>query len=508
MNTRLLLVGVVSVAMIVGLVWALKQNSGQGRSDNQDEVVELEFYCAMGLNKPIRKVIEAYEKESGVRMTYKFDGSGALLSSIAAAGRADLYLAADTTYMETARERGIDVREQFTIGYQRPVIAVYNGNPMGIKTLDDLARKDVRLYLADPQVAAISKVARKRMGDETWNKLWAAKLAQRPTVVAVANDVAGEKTGAGIIWDATAGQYPGIEMIEVPRFEQSKNQITLAVLGSSRNPTAALHFARFLTAADRGLDTLKQFGYDVVPNGDEWSDGKPVLQFFAGGLNEDAVKETIREFERREGIPRMTTRFAGCGTLVGLMNPGGLGERPDIYFACDSSYMSKVGSLFYESADVSVVDMVIAVPVGSTSVNTLDDLTKEGLKIGLCHPQKSALGVLSRNLLRKHKILEQVQRNLLDAPATAPELVSKIAADGLDAAIVYRANATAAKKQGLIRIITIDDPAALARQPIAVSLSSKHYHLAHRLVDAILSAKSRNKFQALGFRWNGPNNEN
>ena len=497
----------VSIVVIAGLLFLLKDDSA--------DTGDLELYCAMGMNKPMQEIITAYEDEYGVKIITHFSGSGTLLAEINAAGSGDLYLAADVAYMKTAEERGIGVREQFHIANQRPVIAVHKGNPLGIKTIDDLTRKDVNLYLADPESAAIAKVARRLLGDKTWNELWAVKETARDTVTAMANDVKREENAASIIWDATARQYEDIDYITVPQFEASKNSITIAVLDRSERPTGALQFARFLTARNRGLKTFKEFHYETI-DGDLWPGPDtlptspknikpPEIMFFGGGLNEAAVKETISEFEEREGC-KVATVFTGCGALVGKMKPadqGGLGMQPDIYFSCDRSYMTKVQQLFYEPIDVSGTDIVIAVAKGNPhQINSLKDLADaKGIKVGLCHPVDSALGVLSRALLKKSGHLEAVKAKLYDEPATAPVLVAKVAIEGLDAAIVYRANAKAMQQAGKIEIVDVDDPTAKAFQNIAVGRFSDHYHLSRRLVDAIVSAASRDRFETLGFDW-------
>jgi ABC-type molybdate transport system substrate-binding protein len=51
--------------------------------------------------------------------------------------------------------------------------------------------------------------------------------------------------------------------------------------------------------------------------------------------------------------------------------------------------------------------------------------------------------------------------------------------------------------------IAIDIPCALAVQPVAVSPSSTRKQLANRLIDALKSPESRERFQNEGFRWKG-----
>lgn len=488
----------VSLCLVLGLLLLLRDKPIGGDRGASERT--LTFYCAMGVNQPVREIIKRYEEQEGVKVRVIFSGSKKLFAPMKLDSKADLYLAADSSYMADAEAAGIVVHETIPIAHQRPVIVVNKANPVEIENLDDLTKPGLRLFLANPKFAAIGKATRSILGPERWERLWEKKTTPCETVTLVAQQVSLESTGVGIIWDANVKQYPNLKFIQVPEFEQKKSQITVGVLGRSAQPTEALRFARFLTASDQGLEVFKQAGYDVV-EGDVWQ-RTPKILFYAGGLNREAVKDVLQEFEEREGV-RIQSLFAGCGSLVGRMDPEGLAERPDIYFACARDYMDLVADLFYEPVDVSGTDMVIGVPHGNQDVNSLADLAKPGLKIGLCHAEHSALGALSRKLLEKHSLREAVERNARDYTATAPALVTKLSADALDAAIVYRANATVEAERGRIDIVSIEDESAYARQPIAVGVFSSHRQLCERLVQAILAGESKNRFEALGFDWYG-----
>jgi ABC-type molybdate transport system substrate-binding protein len=79
--------------------------------------------------------------------------------------------------------------------------------------------------------------------------------------------------------------------------------------------------------------------------------------------------------------------------------------------------------------------------------------------------------------------------------------VLRVVVGGMDAAIVYRANTTLQLDK--LKVMDIDDPAAKAVQPIALAKQSKHPYLAGRLMENIRAAKSRQRFEELGFRWLG-----
>lgn len=492
MKSRFGLLAVVSILVIAGLVFALKSDN-QSPTGRGDSAKPLLFYCAAGIRRPIEQIIKEYEQQYGVTIQTKYAGSGALLSDLRAGG-GDLYLAADTSYLSQAR-REKQVHEIIDIASQSPALAVAKGNPKGIHSLADLKRDGVELSLADPEIAAISRVARRLLKKNgQWDVLWKRKDVTRSTVNEVANDLKLGTTDAGIIWDATAAQYDEIETVPISELSASPNQIAIGVLESSAQPTRALHFARYLSARDRGLKSFAKYGYQVA-DGDLWAE-KPELLVFSGGLDFPAIEPTLKEFKLREGVDIVTVAN-GCGILVGQMKTG---ARPDMYVSCDISFMSQVRDLFFDAVNVSRTDMVIVTQKGNPhGIKTLADLGKTGLKIALCDPQKSALGKLTDDLLKKKGLREKVRANLRVTAPTAAELMVYIVNGQLDAAVVYRANTS--HERSRLEIITIGDPDAMAVQPVAVGRKSKYPHLARRLMEQILSAKSRPNFDKLGFEW-------
>ena len=494
---RALGISVLILAALVGLLnWDKLASIVTGDVDRSNQT--LLMYCAAGIRKPVEAVAREYEQRYGVKIELDFAGSGTLLSKIRAAHGGDIYLAADITYMDTAREYEL-IEEVIPLASQHVVIAVSKDNPKGIRGLDDLLREDVRVSLGDPQAAAISKVTKKLLSGSkkfSWDRLWQAKTIARQTVNEIANDIKIGAADAGIVWDATAGQYPELEAVMVDVFQQHPKQIALAILRGTSAPSRALHFARYLSARDRGLSHFDRFGYDAV-KGDKWAE-KPEIKVFAGGLNRPAIQDTIRQFEQREGVTVLDS-YNGCGILVGQIK---IGSVPDMYFACDISFMTQVDVYFPSPQDISSTEMVIVVARDNPHhIQHLKDLTKQDLKVGLCHSQKSALGALTKRLLEKHGLWDAVYKNVKDTPATADRLIEHVVFGSLEAVVAYRANTIL--QQDKLTVLAIDDPLANAVQPIAVSTQSQFPYLTARLVRSIRSAQSREKFQQLGFRWLG-----
>ena len=479
--------------VVVGLLSALLYFSSRRETSKNSELM---VYVAAGMKPPFKAALDRYQKEFPVAFRPIYSGSGKLLSQIRASKRGDIYIAADSTYTDEARRLGL-VDEVIPLASIRPVIAVARGNPKGIRTVDDLVRSDVKLALANANVASVGRVSKKFLTKAgKWDAISAAVKVEKPTVTDVANDVKIGTVDAAIIWDVTANQYPEIETIESPIFKDAEQHVTLGILRTCTDPAGALRFGRYLGAPEKGLQEFKRFNYGTV-DGDPWEE-RPKILLFSGGVNRLAIKETIREFEAREGVDIIPV-YNGCGILVSAMKSG---EIPDAYFACDTSFVNDVQDHFHAGVTISTTDMVIIVQKGNPrGIQSLKDLGKKGLKVGVANAKQSALGELTQRLLKRKGLQDAVNSNVVVQTPTADLLVNQIRAGPatLDAAVVYRANTPKAAKA--LDIIDINEPDAQALQPFVQSKESRFPRLVSRLRAAFTSALSRERFEKNGFSW-------
>ena len=315
------------------------------------------------------------------------------------------------------------------------------------------------------------------------------------TVNDVANDINVGAVDAGIVWDATISQYPGLEAVPIPELSKKKAHVCVAVLKTCKEPTAALRFARYLAARDKGLEEFKRAGFQPV-EGDVWARDAGT-ETLCRGHAQAGDRGNHQAFEMREGV-KVIRVYNGCGILVGQMKTG---SRPDAYFACEKSFMNQVHDLFLEPIDISSNNLVIVVPKGNPhKIKQLADLGKPGLRIGVGHEQQCALGVITQQALRQAKLRDPLMKNVTVQLPTGDGLVNQLRAGSLDAVIAYisnTANADDLEAYSLEKAITC----AIAVQPWAVGKDSPHKQLSGRLLAAIRSQGSRERFESYGFGW-------
>ncbi|MBI3879819.1 MAG: molybdate ABC transporter substrate-binding protein [Verrucomicrobia bacterium] len=465
---------------------------------SQSGPATLTIYCAANLKKPVEAAAAEFKREFGTEVQLQFGGSGTLISQLRIAKRGDLYLAADDGSMNDARKFEL-VRETIPVARQHPVIAVRAGNPKNIRTIADLLRADVKVALANPEAASIGRVAKATLTND-WPQLAAHAAVMKPTVTEIASDLSLGAVDAAIVYDSTVPQFKGLEKIEVPEFAKREEVASIAVLTFCQQPAAALKFARYLAAPEKGGAIFKTNGFTPA-GGDKWA-AKPEMILYAGGLNRVAIEKALKRFADREGIT-ITTVFNGCGILCATMKTMGDASNPkfpDAYYACDLCFVPPVAEQFPEAVILTQTDIGIAVKKGNPrNVKTLADLAQPNLKVGLCNAEQSTLGFMTRGMLKQVGLNDAIRKNVVVETPTADLLVTQLRAGALEAAIVYRVNAQSQAEH--IEFFPIQHAGAKAVQPFAVRTTSPNAQLATRLLDFLKA--NRGDFEDAGFLWRG-----
>ena len=509
-----------SIAIVAVLLLAVLTLRGEGplSADQANgptaSDLPLRLYCAAGLREPTQLILDAYEEAYGVTVELHTHGSGTLFGQIRTEAKSgagpDLYLTAEASYADQGRKQSL-LNEVIPIGTQRPVMIVAPGNPKEISSLNDFVDPTKSIDFGIANEGAAVGVKTRLIADQLGirEQLEAMRKTEQETVIALAEAVKIGALDAAVVWDTTAMMTQGIEVVPTsePAFETGVSQISISVTSVTNRPTEALRLARFITARDKGLATYREYGL-ATETGDRW-DEHPDLVVYCGSMFEPVLADAIEAFNRREGVT-IRPQWAGCGKLVAQMrviNDPSL--FPEAYLACDERFLDMVEPRFEERSIISKNPIVIAVHKDNpVSIKAPQDLLNPELRVGVCHPEDSALGYLTKQMLSDpmfdgmYASLEQSKTLEVD---TGPTLVSQIIAGGLDAVVVYRSNVVANPANlDKLEIIPIDDAGtglALASQPWAIAKQAEHKQLMHRLFEMIMSESSADRFQDAGFIW-------
>lgn len=490
--SRPVLMMVASLLLLGGLAMGLVYRPATTASGTPQPMT---IYCAASNKSVLEAIRRDYERDYKTSLQIQYGASQTLLAALEVSATGDLYLPADDSYLAMARARKL-VSDEFPLATMQAVIAVAKGNPKRIKSLGDLLRTDVRVAQGSDEATAIGKLTRETLtASGHWEALRKQTTVFKTTVNEVANDVKVGAVDAGIVFDAVLHDYPTLEAVSLPELSGASARVAIAVLASSRQPREASHFARYISAKDRGLARYREFGFQSV-EGDVWSE-QPEITLYAGSMLRPAIEATITAFEQHENV-RVTRVYNGCGILVAQMKAG---QVPDAYFACDVEFMNQVKPLFLDPENISQNELVIIVKKGNPlGIRTLRDLAKPGLRIGIGHEKQCAMGWITQRTFDESGVKTEVMKNVVVQTPTGDMLVNQMRSGSLDAAVAYLSNAAgSAAFLDAIRIQGL--PCSVATQPIAVAKDSSHKQVVARLMAAIRAESSKERFATEGFKW-------
>ncbi len=194
----------------------------------------------------------------GVRVTLSFAGSQALATQIRQGAPADVFASADSSTMGKVRDL-VDGPQVFAGNLLQIVVA--RGNPKGVRGLADLARPDLKVVLAAPEVPA---------GRYARQALEARHVSVRPvsledSVKAVVTKVSLGEADAGIAYvtDVAAGGG-AVGGVDIPREQNVPAGYLIATVKSSRHALQAQAFVN-LARSPEGRRVLRSFGFAPPP---------------------------------------------------------------------------------------------------------------------------------------------------------------------------------------------------------------------------------------------------
>jgi molybdate transport system substrate-binding protein len=492
-------VSVVVMALLIGALLLLRWST---MPDQHAE--RLVLYCAAGVQAPVREAILAYEEYYAERhgrrihIEVEYGGSGTLLSRIQVAREGDLFLAGDESFIDAGRELGV-IRESIPLATMSPVIAVSRAKQGQIRSLSDLLEGNYRIAMGVPDGTAIGEATRavlERLGE--WEAFEQKVIVTKPTVNDLANDVKIGAADAAVVWDITARQY-GLEHVADAALDTEKSRVMVGVLSATKQPAAALHFARFLGAPDQGLKFFEAHHFQVV-SGDRWSD-VPEVTLFSGGVNRRALEPVLEAFAKREGV-RVNTVFQGCGALNAQMST--IRDQntdqgfPDGYLACDVYYMTPVGEWFEEKSAVSSTRIVIVTARDNPhGIESLEDLARPGIRLIVGHPTHCTIGGLTERLFRAAGLYDRIMPNVVERQPSSGFLIAPVVSGAADASLAYFTDTLPEREK--LTVIELDTDYAKAVQPYGVARSTGYPHLMKRLYAFI--GRWQENYQEFGFGW-------
>jgi molybdate transport system substrate-binding protein len=220
---------------------------------------ELKVFAAASLTAAFTELGRQYAAANGGdKVTFNFAGSQALATQIQQGAPADVFASADIPNMDRVKDL---VATPQNFASNRLAIVVEQGNPKGVRSLDDLASGDLKVVLAAEEVPA-GRYA-KQILDQAG--VTVRPVSQEDNVKAVVTKVSlGEAdAGIGYVTDVTAGGDK-VEGVDIPQDQNVTATYPIATVKASKAQDKAQAFMDLVLSAE-GQQVLKQYGFLPPP---------------------------------------------------------------------------------------------------------------------------------------------------------------------------------------------------------------------------------------------------
>ncbi len=225
-------------------------------------------FAAASLTEVFDALAAEFEKaHPGVTVVVNYGGSAGLASQLVQGAPADVFAAASPSTMNTVVDAGLvgDVKPQI-FASNTLEIAVPAGNPAGVKSLRDFARKGLRIALCAAEVPC---------GTASAKAFVVAGVTPAPDTLeqdvrAVLTKVALGEVDAGLVYrtdihaalalSAAKAVMPSVEGIEFVEADSAVTSYPIVALASARYAPAAAAFTAFVLGAE-GAQVLREAGF-------------------------------------------------------------------------------------------------------------------------------------------------------------------------------------------------------------------------------------------------------
>lgn len=264
---------------------ALKNTKDDSVAVGLAKIKTIELFVGSASKPATEQAAHHFEKETGIKVLLHFGGSGKMLSQLLLGGRGDIYFPGSSDYMEKAkREKCIIAETEKRIVYLIPAINVPSDNPAQIKSLDDLAKKGVRVGIARPDSVCVGLYGVEVLQqNKLWTKVETNIVTNATSCAHTAQLAALGSVDAVMGWRVFHYWNPAkIKTILIPPEQIPRiGYIPIAVSSFSKDRISAQRFIDFLLS-DKGkaifrswhylptIEEARTFATPTTPVGGEW----------------------------------------------------------------------------------------------------------------------------------------------------------------------------------------------------------------------------------------------
>jgi molybdate transport system substrate-binding protein len=219
---------------------------------------ELTVFAAASLTDAFEDLGASFvDAHPDVTVAFNFAGSSTLAAQIVEGAPADVFASADATQVELVADAGLAAGAPTVFATNRLAIAVEAGNPLGIADVDDLARDDLVVVLATPEVPA-GRLASQLLASQQLDVTPAS--LEVDVRAALAKVELGEADAAIVYASDVATASDGVEGVPIPDDRNLVTSYPITTLTDAASAEVADAFVAHVTGPD-GQAALEAAGF-------------------------------------------------------------------------------------------------------------------------------------------------------------------------------------------------------------------------------------------------------
>ncbi len=234
--------------------------TGCGQKEELGESAELMVLCGSSFVKPMEKLCTEFAAETGIKTATSIGGSEDHLPHVKLHEKGDLYVTHDP-YLDYTRDANA-LDGHVHVGFVAPVLVVQEGNPKGIKSIEDLTNPELEVALTDPEFSTAGEMVfalleKKGIKDEVLKNVENRLVRQHADL---GNLLKTETVDAGIMWNGVAHTFrDSVDVVKTPYEYDKEIRVHIISLSYTEHPEALDKFMEF--AKKRGKTIFTEFGY-------------------------------------------------------------------------------------------------------------------------------------------------------------------------------------------------------------------------------------------------------
>ena len=182
---------------------------------------------------------------------------------------------------------------------------------------------------------------------------------------------------------------------------------------------------------------------------------EPLMVYCGAGIR-PPMEEIGKRYEDETGI-KVQYVYGGSAQLLAQIE---LTKKGDLFLPGEEFYIdiaAKKGLITDVKETIAYWVPVILVQKGNPKqIKGLEDLIKEGIRVGVGDERICAIGMITEKIFIKNKMKDEVEKNIIVRTSTAPDLGNALKLKSVDTVIIFDSIAELYKDAGDITQIPIE----------------------------------------------------